>query len=615
MTPGHQRMWVLSGALGLGSMMWACGSEPTAPPTGVAGHGGSAEPEGGRAGSATQSGASSGGGGSSAVSGGGGSATDAGSAGTGNEAGIGGMATLGPPNVIVVMADDLGYSDLGSYGGEIHTPNIDALANAGLRFSNFYNASRCSPTRAALLTGQYPHRVNLAANGRDLGRNGLTIAEALGAAGYNTALAGKWHLSRTPQLATSDQHLKWLNHQLDPGVPFSPDLTTYPVGRGFQKHYGIIWGVANYWDPFSLVEGTTPIESVPDGYYITQAITEKAVEYVTDFAKEPKPFFLYVAFTAPHFPLHALPEDIAKYEGVYDAGWAPVRQARYDRQVELGLFDPATTPLPPTQGNDWAALSTVQKTFLANAMQTHAAAVDRVDQGVGEIVKALQANGALENTLILFLSDNGASSEIYLQPGYDRPSQTRSGETIQYCGGQAACPYAQPGDQKTYAYLGPSWANAANTPFRYWKGESFRGGNTTPLIAHWPAGLKAKAGSVTAAPAHVIDVLPTLLEIAHEPYPESYQDHELTSLDGTSLLPILEGGEGTPHPRLFFEHEDGAALIEGDFKLVRLSSAPTWELYNLAKDRTETNNLAAAQPARVQSMKTAWQAWYDSVPH
>lgn len=542
-----------------------------------------------------------------------------GSGGTGGDlvsmAGAGGDTTGARPNVVLIVADDLGYSDVGMFGGEIHTPNIDALAKGGLRFSNFYNASRCSPTRASLLTGQYPHRVNLAANGRDLGKNGVTIAEALGSAGYNTAMAGKWHLSRTPELASNDQQMKWLAHQLDPGVPFSPDVSTYPINRGFQHHYGIIWGVANYFDPFSLVDGTTPVASVPNGYYITNAITQKSVEYIQGFAQEPKPFFLYVAFTAPHFPLHALPEDIAKYEGVYDAGWTPIRNARYARQVELGLFDQANTPLPATQANDWTALSQAQKTYLSNAMQTHAAMVDRVDQGVGSIVDALTKAGALDNTLVLFISDNGASGEIYLSPGFDRPSMTRQGDTVVYCGGQAACSYAQPGDQKTYSYIGPSWANALNTPYRYWKGDSFRGGNTTPAIVHWPAGLKTKAGSITDQPAHVIDVLPTVLELADVPYPASYQGHDISSVDGQSLLPILENEQRTPHSELFFEHEDGAALIQGDYKIVRLSGNPAWELYNLKTDRTETKNLAAADSARVQAMSKTWQTWYDSVPH
>jgi arylsulfatase len=484
----------------------------------------------------------------------------------------------------------------------------------GLRFTNFYNASRCSPTRASLLTGQYPHRVNLAKNGRDLGRNGLTMAEALGSAGYSTALAGKWHLSRTAELGTAQEQLAWLSHQVDPQLPFSPDVNAYPVGRGFQHHFGPIWGVVNYFDPFSLVDGQNAIAQVPADFYMTSAVTSKTVEYIESFAAEPKPFFIYVAYTAPHWPLHALPEDIAKYEGVYDAGWTAVRAARYARQLELGLFDTESAPLPPTMGSDWAALSAAQQLFLSNAMQTHAAMVDRVDQGIGTIVSSLEQANVLDNTLIVFLSDNGASSEIYLDAGFDRPAETRAGEPIVYCGGQAACPYSQPGDQKTWAYLGPSWANAANTPYRYYKTSSYRGGNTTPFIVHDPAGLAAAAGSISVQPAHVIDVLPTVLELANVPYPALYQGTALTPLDGKSLLPVLAGEQRAPHEQLFFEHEGGAALIEGDYKLVRLAANGPWELFDLSSDRTEARNLAAQEPARVTAMLTTWQTWFDSMP-
>jgi len=519
------------------------------------------------------------------------------------------------PNIIVVLADDMGFSDLGSFGGEIQTPNLDALAAGGLRFTNFYNGSRCSPSRASLLTGQYPHRVNQADNGRDLGRNGLTIAEALGSAGYKTAMVGKWHLSRTPELAPEAMQLAWLSHRFDPGIPFSPDVTTYPVGRGFQHHYGPIWGVVDYFDPFSLVDGVAPIPTVPQGFYMTNAISDKTVEYIRDLAAQPGPFFIYVAHTAPHWPLHALPEDIAKYQGMYGDGWTPMRNARYARQIDMGLFRTENTPLPPTMGSDWSTLTATQRLFLSNAMRTHAAMVDRVDRSVGAMIEALRSTGRFDNTLILFLSDNGASEEIYLQPGMDRPAQTRNAETIVYCGGQANCPYAQPGDEKTWSYLGPSWANAANTPFRYWKISSFRGGNTTPLIVHWPVGLRTKPGTITEQPAHVIDVLPTLLELAGVSYPDSYQGTKLTSLDGTSLMPILDGGERTPHEKLFFEHEGGAAMIQGSYKIVRVDGTSQWELYDLATDRAETTNFAASDPTRVETMRASWEAWYQSVPH
>jgi arylsulfatase len=519
------------------------------------------------------------------------------------------------PNVIVVLADDMGFSDLGCFGGEIHTPNLDALAAGGLRFTNFYNTSRCSPTRASLLTGQYPHRVNLADNGRDLGRNGLTIAEALGSAGYKTAMVGKWHLSRTPELTPADRQLAWLSHQIDPGIAFTPDINTYPSARGFQRHYGTIWGVVDYFDPFSLVDGFNPIAAVPAGYYETSAISAKTTEYIRDFAAQTSPFFLYVAHNAPHWPLQALPEDIAKYQDMYADGWTPMRNARYARQLAMGLLRADNASLPASMGNDWSGLTVKQRTFLSSAMRTHAAMVDRLDQSVGAMVEALRSTGKLDNTLILFLSDNGASAEVYLQPGEDRPATTRAGEAIVYCGGQAACPYDQPGAETTWSYLGPSWANASNTPFRYWKISSFRGGNTAPLIVYWPSGLRTTPGAITEQPGHVIDVLPTLMELAKTSYPDSYQGNMLTSLDGTSLVPILDGAVRAPHDKLFFEHEGGAAMIQGNFKIVRQSATSLWELYDLSLDRTETKDLAASDPSRVQAMSATWTAWYQSVPH
>jgi arylsulfatase A-like enzyme len=561
--------------------------------TGGAGAGGAASGSGGSAGSGVTAGS------------GGSAAGSAGAAGAPNN------PQAKPPNIIVVVGDDLGFSDLGSYGGEIQTPNLDALAANGLRFTNFYNSSRCSPTRASFLTGQYPHHVNQAANGEDLGRNGLTIAEALGGAGYGTAMVGKWHLSRTEELA-GDDHMAWLNHQLDPGVPFSPDIQSYPAGRGFEHHYGPIWGVVDYFDPFSLVEDFTPVASVPGDFYMTSAIGERTVKYIEDFAAAEKPFFLYVAHTAPHWPLHALPEDIAKYEGVYDEGWDAIRQARYEKQLELGLFAAESAPLPASQGNDWDALTETQRLFLSNAMQTHAAMIDRLDQTVGDMVAALERTGQLDNTLILFFSDNGASSEIYLKSGFDRPSETRDGTPIVYCGGQAACAYSQPGAETTFAYLGPSWANAANTPFRYWKGESFRGGNTSPLIVHWPAGLATAAGAISEETTHAIDILPTLLEITGVTYPSEYGEHTLTPLDGHSLAPLFEGDEREPHEALYFEHEGGAAMIAGDHKIVRPRDSDTWELYDLAQDRTETTNLAGSEPVLAGEMIAAWEAWYGS---
>jgi len=511
------------------------------------------------------------------------------------------------PNIIIIMADDMGFSDAGCFGGEVKTPNLDKLASNGLRFTQFYNCARCCPTRASLMTGQYPHKVGLTRNGRSLRRNGITIAEALKQAGYNTAMAGKWHLSRTDTLKDSKLHQKWLDHQYDPGRPFAP-LETYPVNRGFDKHYGVIWGVIDHFDPFSLVEGTNTVKNVPEDYYFTDAINEKSVQYIREFGRSEKPFFLYVAHCAPHWPLHARPGDIVKYKDTYKDGWEKLRHDRYERMIEMGLFKKENTPLPPIQdrGRKWVQLSEQEKSFQSLKMAVHAAMVDRLDQGIGKIIEVLKQTGQLENTVIFFLSDNGASPEVPQTPGYDRSSQTRDGRKIRYKG------ITEPGPETTYTGIGAPWASASNTPFRYWKKESFEGGCHTPLIVHWPDGLRTKTGSITEQVGHVIDIMPTCLELAGAKYPDSYNGHKLTPLDGKTLMPILKGRQREGHERLFFEHMGGRAVIEGDFKLVALKDRP-WELYNLGRDRTEMENLAARHPERVRAMSSQWDNWAASV--
>ena len=317
------------------------------------------------------------------------------------------------PNIVVIMADDMGFSDAGCYGGEIQTPNLNRLAAGGLRFTQFYNCARCCPTRASLMTGQYAHKVGLTRNGRSLTRNGMTMAEALGQAGYNTAMAGKWHLSRTPVLDDPKLHQKWLDHQHDPGRPFGP-VETYPIKRGFDRHYGVIWGVIDHFDPFSLVEGTRAVATVPEDYYFTDAIADKAVDYVRQMSQSEKPFFLYFAHCAPHWPLHARPEDIAKYKDTYAGGWDKLRADRFQRQLKMGLFEKANTPLPPVQDGrmKWGQLSESEKAYQAGKMAVHAAMVDRVDQSIGRLIKTLEETGQMDNTLILFLADNGASPEV-----------------------------------------------------------------------------------------------------------------------------------------------------------------------------------------------------------
>lgn len=515
------------------------------------------------------------------------------------------------PNIMVIMADDMGFSDLGCYGGEIDTPNVDRLADGGMRFTQFYNAARCCPTRASLMTGQYPHNVGVGKNGVTMDRNGVTIAEALQRAGYNTSMFGKWHLSVMDPLDDPEKHQAWLDHQYDPERPFAP-LDSYPVARGFDEHYGVIWGVVNFFDPYSLVDGYDPVEQVPDDYYITDAINRRAAHAVRRYAEDEDPFFMYVAHTAPHWPLHARQEEIQKYSGRYREGWDQLRKERFRQQVELGLFDESRVTLPPVQDGEaeWEALSDDEKAFQANKMVAHAAMVDRLDQGTGWILDALRETGQLENTLILFLSDNGSSPELPKEwgPGLDRPSETRDGRTIHYEG------FDQPGRETTFAGIGPAWASATNTPFRYWKAEQYEGGAHTPLIAHWPAGLAPDEGSFTNQVGHVMDLLPTCLDLAGVEYPDQYNGHEITPLDGKSLTPVLNGEEREGHDQIFFEHVGGKAVLEGDWKLVTLRQEESpWRLYNLAEDPTETNDRSDEHPDRTAAMKDDWQAWAKGV--
>lgn len=514
------------------------------------------------------------------------------------------------PNIIIIMSDDMGYSDVGSYGGEIDTPNLDRLAKNGLRFSQFYNASRCCPTRASLLTGQFPHKVGVGRNGVTMNREGVTIAEVLGNAGYNTAMFGKWHLSVMDTLDDKEKQLAWLNHQYTPDRPFAP-LDSYPVNRGFDEHYGVIWGVVNFFDPYSLVEGTQPVETVPEDYYFTDALNERSAEAVKRLSDKEAPFFMYVAHAAPHWPLHALPEDIAKYEKEYLAGWDSLRKERFERQVEIKLFNPGIE-LPEVQsaGQDWDALSEEKKRFMARKMAVHAAMVDRLDQGVGMLIEALEEKGELANTLIMFLSDNGASPELPKAwgPGLDRPSETRDGEKIHYKG------FEEAGAETTFAGLGRAWANATNTPFRYWKAEQYRGGNHTPFIVHWPKGLKENPGAVTDQPGHVIDILPTLLEITGVDYPHTFNGNPLNSLDGKSLVSIFRGKNRDGHEAIYFEHMGGKAMIQGDWKLVSLKKQnASWALYNIANDPTETHDLSKEYPDKLKEMVQEWSSWAESV--
>nr|NUR36567.1 arylsulfatase [Sphingomonas sp.] len=517
------------------------------------------------------------------------------------------------PNLLVIMGDDIGYSDLGAYGGDVDTPNLDALAARSVRFDNFYNMSRCCPSRASLLTGRYPHRVNMAGNGTSLSLDTPTVAEELRGGGYATSMIGKWHLTAAVELPDPAEQLKWLNHQAYFDRDFG-DRRTYPAARGFDYHWGIIWGVADYFDPFSLVENFTPVRSVPKGFYLTDAISDHAVAQVGMLARDARPFMMYLAYTAAHWPLMAPEPVIEKYLPRFTEGWEAMRQRRYRRQVASGLVDPKINPLPPISegyaGNSeqaWRDLTADQRSKQVRKMATHAAMIEIMDRGIGRVVDALKRSGAYDNTVVIFLIDNGASPEIMVRPGYDRPSQTRDGRKIGY----GEYPDGI-GSELNETGIGDHWASAANTPFRYWKAESYQGGMHTPFLISWPAKLTGKPGKIDRA-AHIIDVAPTLLELAGVT-----PSGKGAPMDGQSFAAALTGGTlSAPNP-YFFEHYGARAIVDGRWKLVSLAPQGkekgyrNWALYDLATDRTETTDLASAHSHIVARLEKQWFDWARS---
>ena len=511
------------------------------------------------------------------------------------------------PNIMLIVVDDMGYSDLGCFGGEINTPNIDGLASNGLRFTQFYNCGRSCPSRGALLTGMYAQECGITGMGVSLNTQCVTIPEALLSAGYRTRMSGKWHLSLTQGIGNNADQMAWLSHQNTfNNRPFAP-IETYPCNRGFEEHWGTIWGVCNHWDPFSLVHNEEAIytDAIPEDFYSTDFVTQKAIDMLDDLSTQSDPFFMYVSFNAPHWPLHAKPEDIAKYKGKYDEGWDVMRTQRYNRMVEMGLVDPAQTPNAPNEsGRAWANES--NKAFEAANMEVHAAMVDCIDQGVGRILDELKAKGMYDNTIIIFTSDNGASSENYTIGDFDRHDRTRSGQMV-------VRNAAVPGDELTYNYLHTGWAGAVNTPFRYWKRESFHGGTAAPTIIQWPAGLKGTKGGIVSEPCHFIDVMPTCLELAEATYPKTYNGHTILPLakEGRSLVPLIEGATSWGDERtLFWEHEGGRAVRIGNWRMTATCGASgDWKLFNLANDLSETTDVSAANPEKMMQLKQAYREW------
>jgi arylsulfatase len=494
------------------------------------------------------------------------------------------------PNILLILADDLGWSDLRCYGGEIRTSTLDALAEGGLRLTQFYNSARCSPSRAALLTGLHPHQAGVPNLGGNLNDRCVTLAEALAPAGYDRFMSGKWHVGQ-------------------PG----------PIARGFQEFYGFVEGHSvDCWDEDAMVRlpAGHPKRSYPPGtFYATDAITDHALDFLAGARRTPdRPWFLYVAYNAPHFPLHAPREDIAKYEALYAQGWDRIRERRLARQKELGLVpkDLALTPRSVIPANHfnvqtgwadkdnpaWDTLPADRRADLARRMAVFAAMVDYMDRSIARLVAELRSTGQFEDTVILFLSDNGACAE-WDPFGFDGTSGPRNvlhwGDDLAKVGG--------PG---SYISYGSGWANASNTPWRLYKHYNHEGGIATPFIAHWPAGLKRR-GELDARPSYLTDVLPTCLELAGAAYPLRHDGHEILPPEGVSLLTAFRGEPAKPR-LLFIEHEGNRAVRDGAYKLVALQGKP-WELYHIETDRGELNDLADQQPGRVERLARAWDEW------
>ena len=534
------------------------------------------------------------------------------------------------PNIILIMGDDMGYSDLACYGGEINTPNLDQLARSGLRYTQFYNTARCCPTRASLLTGLYPQQAGIGhmVNDRgtpafrgDLSANAMTIAEVLKGAGYSTYMSGKWHVTPWPHPGDIESKHNW------------------PRQRGFDEFYGMISGAGSFYDPRSLVLDNEYIVPNED-YYFTDAITDYAVERINEHRGD-NPFFMYVAYTVAHWPMHALPEDIAKYKGKYDEGWDMMRERRLKKMIEMGLI-PEDTPLSERDSRvqPWTAEIEHREWEIAN-MEVYAAMVDRMDAGIGKIVEELEQKGKLENTLIFFLQDNGACAEELewvqrpsdhenpqnIPDGYSFgkddlqtymiPKFTRDGRPVTVQNKEI-----MPGSDYTYTAYGKNWANASNTPFRFYKHWVHEGGIATPLVVHWPNGIADK-NEFRWEPSHLIDIMATCADVGKADYPTENNGKSIIPLEGRSLVPTFEE-KPLDREAIYWEHEGNRAVRLGEWKLVSKAEfnsfvwdkvneleLSNWELYNIDEDRNELNDIASEHVERVQEMATMWLAWAE----
>jgi len=519
------------------------------------------------------------------------------------------------PNIILIMSDDMGYSDIGCYGGVINTPELDELAANGLRFTQFYNTGRCCPTRASLLTGLYPHQAGIGhmMNDRgqdgyrgDLSKNAVTISEVLKQAGYSAYITGKWHVTPLKSTITDPSKHNW------------------PLQRGFDRFFGTIHGAGSFYDPNSLTRDNEFIIPSEDFYY-TDAISDNAIKFIEDHHSD-NPFFLYISYTAAHWPMHAKPEDIAKYKGKFDEGWDELRSRKYKKMLGMGLIKPETKLSEKDNIPDWDDVEL--KGWYISLMEVYAAMIDCMDQGIGRVMNTLDRKGIKDNTLVFFLQDNGGCAEEFgfekeisphheevepdmLRPmGKDEfqtdmvPRYTRDGKPVLTGIG------LKPGGKNTFLGYGKPWANASNTPFRMYKHWVHEGGISTPLIVHWPAGIKAR-NEFRNSPGHLIDIMATCIDVAGTKYPETFNGNTIIPLEGISLTPVFKD-EDLLNRAFFWEHEGNKAVRLGKYKLVskwKKESEYNWELYDLETDRSELNNLIGIMPEKAKEMENLWKDW------
>ena len=518
--------------------------------------------------------------------------------------------TAKKPNVVLILNDDMGYSDIGCYGGEVETPHLDRLAGNGLRFSSFYNTARCSPSRASLMTGLHPHQTGVGILTYDSGPEGyagnlnhrcVTIPQVLKANGYRTYMSGKWHVASSLVEPTD----------------------TWPLQRGFDAFYGTIIGAGSFYDPNTLTRGNQNIEheAREPGFFYTDAISDNAVAFVDRHCREhaDQPFFEYVAYTAPHWPLHAHDDDIARYKGRFDKGWDALREERLHKLVASGILKAhwRLTERDPTQPPWTEAQQDEQfRAWTLRCMEVYAAQIDRMDQGIGRIVAALEKNGRLDDTLVIFLADNGACAEdipqgVTVDELVDKlmiaRARTRSGEPVHF----GNTPDVMPGPENTYQSYGTAWANLSNAPFRLYKHWIHEGGISTPLIAHWPNGIdKVANGGLRHAPGYLPDIMATIVEATGAAYPTSFEGHPIEPLEGQSLLPVFANDGIESRKPMFWEHEGNAAVRIGRWKLVKRYPRD-WELYDMDADRTELHDLATQESERVADMARQYDAWAE----